>query len=133
MSKSMSNRNSIINDEEAYYPLAIRYTKKDGNPEFCNLCCGLGLRDASLILGSYIAFYSSLFGFTALLLKGAVATDKTHSLLWSFAIVGVVFCIGVAIAISIGTRSRTQSENEEKRLLQQDDEVRPTSTDVESR
>ena len=112
-----SRKRSIIHrtDEENYNPLAIRYTKKDGTSVQCNVLCGFSSKDFILIIGCYISFYSFLFGISALLLKGVIATDDTNSFLWGFLIMGIVFSISVMVAVFLGTRT------EEMKLKKEED------------
>jgi hypothetical protein len=118
----MSRRSSMHTDEDDYHPLAIRFTKKDGTPKSCNLCCGLSSKDFILIIGCYTAFYSFLFGFSILLLRGAISTAETNSLLWAFLIVGIVFCVGVAVAVIIGTRTEQRRLSNQSKLSTTDEE-----------
>ncbi len=121
---SSRRRSSINCDEEAYHPLAIRYTKKDGSHAECNICCGLTSTDFILILGCYITFYGFLFGFTALLLKGVIATDETNAFLWAFLIVGIVFCVGVILAVTVRPHieRRRLSEQSNKSLTDEENQ-----------
>lgn len=119
MSSSTASRRSLINtDEENYHPLAIHYTKKDGTPSKCDVVCGLNLKDFILIVGCYIAFYSFLFGLSALLLKGVIATNETDAFLWGFLVIGVVFCIGVMLAVLITTRSDQKKMSEKQKKIE---------------
>jgi len=119
---STSRRSSINTDEEAYHPLAIRYTKKDGSPAQCNVFCGLTSADFISILGCYIAFYGFLFGFTALLLKGAIATDETNSFLWAFLVVGIVFSIGVILAVVVAPKIEQRRSSQKSSKSSTDEE-----------
>lgn len=129
MQQSTRRRITFNSDEEAYNPLAIQYTRKDGTPGKCNVFCGLTTTDFILILGCYFTFYSFLFGFSALLLKGVVETNDKHWLLWSFLIVGILFLIGLFLAIIITSKNEQknandrQSENDYDDGLTQDDDV----------
>ena len=127
MSSTSSRKRSIIHntDEENYNPLAIRYTKKDGTSAQCNVFCGLSSKDFVLIIGCYVAFYSFLFGISALLLKGVIATDETNSFLWGFLIIGIVFSISVFVAVYLGTRpeeTKTKKEEDIKPRMTIDEE-----------
>ena len=86
--------------------------------------CGLTSTDFILILGCYVSFYGFLFGFTALLLKGAIATDDTNSFLWAFLIVGIVFSIGVILAVMVGPilEQRSLSKKQNRKSLTDSDE-----------
>lgn len=104
-----------MNDEATYHPFAIQYTKKDGTRAHCNVFCGLTTKDFILILGCYVGFYSFLFGFSALLLKGVIETNEKHSLLWSFLVLGILFSAGLFGAIVMSTRSeRTRLGDQQK-------------------
>lgn len=109
MSKS-PRRSKIDKDEESYHPLAIKYTKKDGTPKQCNVFCGLSIKDFALILCCYIAFYSFLFGTSILLLKGVMATNESDAFLWGFLYIGILFCIGVMLAVILGSRTKEDKQ-----------------------
>lgn len=126
---SLSSRRSYItNDEEAYHPLAIKYTKRNGTPAKCNVFCGLTAKDFILITFAYIAFYSFLFGVTTLLLKGVIATNESNTFLWAFLVIGVLFCIGIMISVLLGSRNellletKSKKESNPKKLVTTDEE-----------
>jgi len=62
-------------------------------------------KDTLLVVLCYIAFYSFLIGFCVLLLKGAIDSDKNHTLLWTFFVLGIFFVVFVNFAIKIGRDS----------------------------
>ena len=126
---SSSRRSCITNDEEAYHPLAIKYTKRNGTPAICNVFCGLTVKDFILITFAYIAFYSFLFGVTTLLLKGVIATNESNTFLWAFLVIGVLFCIGVMISVLLGSQNellletnKSKNEGNPKKLVTTDEE-----------
>lgn len=78
-----------------------------------------------LIIGCYISFYSFLFGISALLLKGVIATDETNSFLWGFLIVGIVFSLSVIVTVNLGTRAEdtkltTQEESKSRMTIDEE-------------
>jgi len=60
-------------------------------------------KDTVLMLLCYLAFWSFLIGFSALLLKGAIDSDVNHTLLWAFFVIGILFVSFVTGSIKIGT------------------------------
>mmetsp|Transcript_743 Transcript_743/g.822 ORF Transcript_743/g.822 Transcript_743/m.822 type:complete len:116 (-) Transcript_743:364-711(-) len=60
-------------------------------------------KDTIMMLLCYLAFWSFLIGFSALLLKGAIDSDVNHTLLWAFYVIGLLFVSFVTGAIKIGT------------------------------
>jgi len=114
------NKNTVYYDEEAYHPIALKYKKKDGTPAQCNVACGMSVKDLILVLGCYTAFYTFLFGFSALLLKGVIDTDDTDTLLWAFLVIGILFCVGIGVAIFVGSwteNTKKIKENPPPRLI----------------
>ncbi len=112
---------SIFSDGEEYHPFAIRLTKGDGSKVEYNLGCGLSLRDLILVLGCYAVFYSVLIGFSSILLKGAIDTADTSTLLWAFFVIGLIFGGLVGVAVKIGTNyqddlKQRQLEAEKEKL-----------------
>ena len=135
MQKSTRRRSTInYDDEEAYHPLTIKFNRKDGTTANCNILCGLTTKDFFSILGCYFAFYSFLFGFSALLLKGVMETSEKHSLLWSFLIIGILFSIGVLAAILITSRNdmMQKSGNDQQSCSNDGDDELKKDIDVEN-
>lgn len=96
-------RLSHLNENQMkYQPLVIRYSKQDGTPGECPLGCGNSLQDLIFIILFYIGFFAFLAGFFVLLLMGAIATDNSHTLLWTFFVLGVLFAIFVSGAVRMG-------------------------------
>lgn len=95
-----------------YRPLAIRYTKRDGSIGECDLGCGCDLKDFVIILSFYVVFYGFLSFFFALLLRGAIDTSSTSTLLWAFFVLGVFFVVMMAGAISLGTKEVEKERKE---------------------
>mmetsp|Transcript_3847 Transcript_3847/g.9810 ORF Transcript_3847/g.9810 Transcript_3847/m.9810 type:complete len:118 (+) Transcript_3847:114-467(+) len=70
--------------------------------------CKLALPDhdyknMSLVMIFYIALYSFLAGFYALMLKGVIATSRggNHTLLWTFFVLGILFTVVVSLAVYV--------------------------------
>jgi len=125
---SQSTRNVMA--KELYRPIAIRFTKKNGSEAQCNLACGLTFKDIVLVLACYVTFYSFLLGFCAILLKGAMDTAESSTLLWTFFIVGLMFGGAVAVAIKMGTKAQDEQkaakrQAEEEEALRRIHEVAP--------
>ncbi len=117
---TQSTRSVCLGGED-YRPFAIRLTKGDGSRVEYNLGCGLSLRDLILVLGCYAVFYSGLLGFSSILLKGAIDTAGTSTLLWAFFVIGLIFGGLVGVAVKIGTKyqddlKQTQLEAEREKL-----------------
>ncbi len=104
------SKHSMNMKEEAYRPLAIRFTKSDGTKVSYNLGCGLSLKDLALILGCYLVFYSFLVIFCAILLKGVMDTTEHHTLLWTFNFIGMIFGGVMGIAVKMGTMSQQEEK-----------------------
>lgn len=122
LSKSITTH-SILSGDEVYRPLAIRITRGDGSKVEYNLGCGLNVRDLLLVLGLYILFYTALVGFCTLLLKGAMATSKTDTLMWAFFVIGLVFGGIVGLFLMLGKSKRTNLEA--RKELELDEEMFP--------
>ena len=127
MSKS-PRRSKIDKDEESYHPLAIKFTKKDGTPKQCNVFCGLSIKDFALILCCYIAFYSFLFGTSILLLKGVMATNESDAFLWGFLYIGILFCIGVMLAVILGSRTKKKQQKKKEKKEDKQKKVQETQS-----
>uniref|UniRef100_A0A6U1XJS9 Uncharacterized protein n=1 Tax=Trieres chinensis TaxID=1514140 RepID=A0A6U1XJS9_TRICV len=93
----------------SYRPLVISYTKADGSPGHCAIGCGHSAEDLALIFACYAALYSFLIGMFALMLRGALDTDDTHTLLWAFLVIGVLFVSFVSGAVYVGRRKLEQN------------------------
>jgi len=73
-------------------------------------------KDIALIFAAYLAFYTFLFFFFCLLIKGAIDTDEKHTLLWSFFFFAIMFCTVVGVSVNFGTRynvERKSCENDQ--------------------
>ena len=88
------------------------------------------VEDVLLFVAFYAIFFSFLFGFFILLLKGAIDTDDNHTLLWTFFFFGVLFSVIVGGAVTLGVQqAQKEKEREEienlrkKKTFQEIDEV----------
>jgi hypothetical protein len=105
--------------EQPYQPIAVRFTKQDGTKISYNIGCGLSLKDLALVLGCYVAFYSFLFVFCVILMKGVMDTSDNSTMLWTFNFIGTMFGAAVGIAVKIGTKAQ-----EEKKVAEQQAEMK---------
>ena len=112
-----------------YRPLAIRFTRKNGKEISVNVGCGLSLKDLALVIACYLAFYSFLVIFCAVLLKGAMDTSDDSTLLWTFNFIGMLFGIAVSVAVVIGTKAQAEkkaAEQEAEMKKMQQASAKPT-------
>jgi len=101
-----------------YQPLVIKYPKGDGTQGEYPLGCGNSLEDVMLIITFYILFFVFLTAYFCLLLTGAIQTDESHVILWSFFYFGIFFSVGVAGAVYMGMKE-VDKENEQRRSLEE--------------
>ena len=84
--------------------------------------CKQNVQDIFYIFIFYIFFYAFLLLFFVLLLKGAIATDDSNTILWAFLFIGVLFSIIVGGAISVGTKhvikEKAKMREEKKRKFE---------------
>mmetsp|Transcript_27603 Transcript_27603/g.40728 ORF Transcript_27603/g.40728 Transcript_27603/m.40728 type:complete len:148 (+) Transcript_27603:422-865(+) len=109
-----------INAMNKYQPLVIKYTKRDGSPGECPLGCGLSVEDIIIIFTLYCTFYSFLIGTVSLLLRAAVDTSESSTILWAFLFVGIMFSVLVVASVKMGTmenKRKRESKREEIDLL----------------
>ena len=66
-------------------------------------------KDSALVFLCYIGLYSFLAGFYFLMLKGVIASSRSHStLLWSFFAIGIIFSSAVSFGVYV---SQTEEKN----------------------
>ena len=73
-------------------------------------------KNMSLVMLFYIALYSFLAGFYALMLKGVMATSKdgTHTLLWTFLVLGIIFTVAVSTTIFVSQYQEKQKKKQQE-------------------
>jgi len=108
-----------INLMRNYQPLVFRYTKRNGEPGECNIGCGNSLEDLVIICTLYTTGYCFLLGIFSLLLKGALDTDWTSTLLWSFFFFGILFVCLVGGAVWMGMRKLEQEKIKRKKAAEE--------------
>jgi len=68
-------------DEMGYEPVVWRYKRADGTDGECHVGCGNDWEDIFLITSCYLCLWSLLLAFYGLLLKGALDSDESSTLL----------------------------------------------------
>lgn len=104
-----------INAMNKYHPLVIKYTRRDGSPGECHLGCGLSVEDIIIVFTLYCTFYSFLIGTVSLLLRAAVDTTETSTILWAFLFVGIMFSVLVVASVKMGIMENQRSKKETKK------------------
>mmetsp|Transcript_26507 Transcript_26507/g.39022 ORF Transcript_26507/g.39022 Transcript_26507/m.39022 type:complete len:134 (+) Transcript_26507:94-495(+) len=112
--RSSSHRPSLSERQPAssrkYQPLVYQHKKKDGTTHTFNIGCGCSGEDLIIIASCYITFWSFLLGFFTLLLKGALDTDDSHTMLWSFLYFGIFFSALVTGSVYVGSKEKGKDD-----------------------
>ena len=107
-----------VNNMNDYKPLTFfKYTKKDGTVH--HIGCNNSLEDIIIIITLYITFYSFCIGFFVLALKGAVDTEDTSTLLWSY-----LYMLIIMIVLVLGATYFNRKDINEKKRLKKENEIR---------
>lgn len=123
----MSLTTSALNTEKQLFTnttnnqslFTFRFFTKHSRPikEWCTGCGNSA--DIILVLTCYTVLWSFLLGFFTLLLKGAIDTDETHTLLWTFFWFGLMFSILVFGATKVGTFEIEREKKEKKKAAEE--------------
>ena len=110
-----------INKINDYKPLTLfKYTKKDGTVH--HFGCNNSLEDIIIIITLYITFYSFCIGFFVLALKGAVDTEDSSTLLWSY-----FYILIMMTALVLGATYFNRKDLNEKKKLRKENEKHNSS------
>lgn len=77
----------------------------------------LDWKNIASVLLFYVALYSFLAGFFALMLKGVMATSTGghHTLLWTFFVMGISFGVVISLAVYVSQIQEKEKKMDEKR------------------
>ena len=110
-----------VNKINDYKPLTLfKYTKKDGTVR--HFGCNNSLEDIIIIITLYITFYSFCVGFFVLALRGAVDTEDTSTLLWSYFYIFIMMT-----ALVLGATYFNRKDLNEKKKLRKENEKHSSS------
>ncbi|GMI49913.1 hypothetical protein ScalyP_jg10192 [Parmales sp. scaly parma] len=116
-------------NEMDYHPVVWKYTKKDGSVGECPIGCGNDLEDIFLISSCYLSLWSFLMAFYAILLKGALDTDNTSTILFEYLVAGIFFCFLVGGSVVTGQWEVQALHDKKKKMGIADDEEIPDDDD----
>ena len=88
-----------------YSPFHLYYRKSDGNECICPLGCYNSCEDIFIISFLLMGLWSFLLGCYALLLKSAIDTAESHTALWTFFWLGLIFVCMVHAGVYMDTHT----------------------------